>query len=293
MVRQFRRYSIDISREPILVYPTLHYQNGGITIDVNGATGVPGLFAAGECTAVCTGGTALSVTPHLISSSSGGGRAKPPRNMPEMFKTAHRDSITCAVGRKQQKRPVLTGTAVVAPAAAGLFPAKTIVLLLGVIPGWEKVQDKYYAIANPAGCRVNRGYIEQGSGYPAAAGSPLPSVVQRLWHFPCLNIAGSVSGHKECLGCGNCVDICPLLAREPSRRERTAQRTSMALESIVGEDCDLCNNCILVCPQVDTTLKHYVVNHRMVEVMSRIEARIGDENEPDIDLFLEEAIGSG
>jgi len=50
MVRQFRRYNIDITREPILVYPTLHYQNGGIKIDTEGATGVPGLFAAGECT---------------------------------------------------------------------------------------------------------------------------------------------------------------------------------------------------------------------------------------------------
>jgi succinate dehydrogenase/fumarate reductase flavoprotein subunit len=49
MVRQFRRHNIDITREPMLVYPTLHYQNGGIKIDVNGATNVPGLFAAGEC----------------------------------------------------------------------------------------------------------------------------------------------------------------------------------------------------------------------------------------------------
>ena len=49
MVRQFIRFNIDIIKEPILVYPTLHYQNGGIKIDTNGATTVPGLFAAGEC----------------------------------------------------------------------------------------------------------------------------------------------------------------------------------------------------------------------------------------------------
>ncbi len=105
-----------------------------------------------------------------------------------------------------------------------------------------------------------------------------------------LNITEDISGHKECLACGNCVDICPILVREPSRRGKTEQRTSMALESIVGEDCDLCDACILVCPQVDTTIKNYVVNHRMVEVMSRLEKRIGDENEPDLDLFLEEAL---
>jgi ferredoxin len=107
-----------------------------------------------------------------------------------------------------------------------------------------------------------------------------------------LNIAENISGHKECLGCGNCVDICPFLSREPARRDKTEQRTSMALESIVGEDCDLCDACILVCPQVDTTIKSYVVNHRMVEVMSRIEGKIGDEAEPDLDLFLEEALDS-
>jgi succinate dehydrogenase/fumarate reductase flavoprotein subunit len=50
MVRQYRRFDIDITREPILVYPTLHYQNGGIKIDVDGATNIPGLYAAGECT---------------------------------------------------------------------------------------------------------------------------------------------------------------------------------------------------------------------------------------------------
>ena len=105
-----------------------------------------------------------------------------------------------------------------------------------------------------------------------------------------LNIAEDISGHKECLGCGNCIDICPFLFREPSRREKTEQRTSMALESIVGEDCDQCDACILVCPQVDTTIKHYVVNRRMIEVMSRLEQRIGDEDEPDLDLFLEEAV---
>jgi ferredoxin len=105
-----------------------------------------------------------------------------------------------------------------------------------------------------------------------------------------LNIAENIIGHKECLGCGNCVDIFPFLSREPARRDRTVQRTSMALESIVGEDCDLCNACVLVCPQVDTTIKNYIVNHRMIEVMARLDARLGDDDEPDLDLLLEEAV---
>ncbi len=48
MHRQFARFGIDMSKEPILVYPTLHYQNGGILINAEAATNIPGLFAAGE-----------------------------------------------------------------------------------------------------------------------------------------------------------------------------------------------------------------------------------------------------
>ena len=105
-----------------------------------------------------------------------------------------------------------------------------------------------------------------------------------------LNIAEDIAGHKECLGCGSCIDICPFLFREPSRREKTEQRTSMALETTVGADCDQCDACVLACPQVDTTIKNYIVNRRMIEVMSRLEQRIGDEDEPDLDLFTEEAL---
>jgi succinate dehydrogenase/fumarate reductase flavoprotein subunit len=48
MWRMFHRFGIDMAREPILVFPTLHYQNGGVEIDEHGWTGVPGLFAGGE-----------------------------------------------------------------------------------------------------------------------------------------------------------------------------------------------------------------------------------------------------
>ena len=48
MVRQYTRYKIDIQKEPVLIYPTLHYQNGGIKIDVDGESDVRNLFVAGE-----------------------------------------------------------------------------------------------------------------------------------------------------------------------------------------------------------------------------------------------------
>jgi succinate dehydrogenase / fumarate reductase flavoprotein subunit len=48
MVRQYKRFDIDLVHEPILVYPTLHYQNGGVAIHPDGATQIPGLYVAGE-----------------------------------------------------------------------------------------------------------------------------------------------------------------------------------------------------------------------------------------------------
>lgn len=49
MMRMFEKYGIDIRKEPILVYPTLHYQNGGLDINADGmTTSVNNLFVAGE-----------------------------------------------------------------------------------------------------------------------------------------------------------------------------------------------------------------------------------------------------
>lgn len=46
--RQFMRHGIDISKEPVLIYPTLHYQNGGLAINDKTEAEVPNLFVAGE-----------------------------------------------------------------------------------------------------------------------------------------------------------------------------------------------------------------------------------------------------
>jgi succinate dehydrogenase/fumarate reductase flavoprotein subunit len=48
MLRQFKRFGIDLTKDPVLVYPTQHYQNGGILIDQNGRTNIPNLYVAGE-----------------------------------------------------------------------------------------------------------------------------------------------------------------------------------------------------------------------------------------------------
>ena len=48
MLRRYRSAGIDPLREPILTFPVLHYQNGGLVIDEHGETTLPGLFACGE-----------------------------------------------------------------------------------------------------------------------------------------------------------------------------------------------------------------------------------------------------
>ncbi|MBN2359873.1 MAG: L-aspartate oxidase [Deltaproteobacteria bacterium] len=47
------RYGIDMRRRPIPVVPAAHYQCGGVLVDVDGRSALPGLFALGEC--ACTG----------------------------------------------------------------------------------------------------------------------------------------------------------------------------------------------------------------------------------------------
>ncbi len=48
MFRQYERFGIDMSKHPILIYPTQHYQNGGLKIDDSCETDVKNLYAAGE-----------------------------------------------------------------------------------------------------------------------------------------------------------------------------------------------------------------------------------------------------
>ena len=48
MWMMWHRHGIDITVDPALVFPTLHYQNGGVEINADAATAIPGLFAGGE-----------------------------------------------------------------------------------------------------------------------------------------------------------------------------------------------------------------------------------------------------
>jgi succinate dehydrogenase / fumarate reductase flavoprotein subunit len=48
MRRMFDRFDIDMRKDPVLVFPTLHYQNGGVETDPWGRTNLKGLWVAGE-----------------------------------------------------------------------------------------------------------------------------------------------------------------------------------------------------------------------------------------------------
>jgi aspartate oxidase len=48
MLRRYRSGGIDPLSEPILTYPVLHYQNGGLVIDEDAQTTLEGVYAAGE-----------------------------------------------------------------------------------------------------------------------------------------------------------------------------------------------------------------------------------------------------
>ncbi len=61
MYEQFHSLAgVDITREPMEVYPTIHYTMGGLRVDAEtAATTVPGLYAAGECAAGLHGANRL------------------------------------------------------------------------------------------------------------------------------------------------------------------------------------------------------------------------------------------
>ena len=48
LIQLGHKSGIDPREQPLLIYPTLHYQNGGAVIDENGESTVPGLYCVGE-----------------------------------------------------------------------------------------------------------------------------------------------------------------------------------------------------------------------------------------------------
>ena len=95
--------NVDIIQEPIPVRPGVHYIMGGIKTDLDGATSIPGLYAAGECACVSVhGGNRLganSLLDTLIFGQQAGLKAAEyaknttPRQLSEAVVTPHEGEI--------------------------------------------------------------------------------------------------------------------------------------------------------------------------------------------------------
>ena len=56
----FARNNIDLTRQPVEIFPIAHYQMGGVEVDADMASSVPGLYAAGELAGGANGANRLS-----------------------------------------------------------------------------------------------------------------------------------------------------------------------------------------------------------------------------------------
>jgi succinate dehydrogenase / fumarate reductase flavoprotein subunit len=295
MYMEFRTFDIDITKEPVIVYPSYHYCNGGIKIDAQGATSVPNLYAAGKVSGGVHGRHMLS--DNLLSDILVHGR-RAGEAAAQRAKKTKLGKLTLEHVRKWQnelkeagleKRPI-------SPKLVPDYARHGKVMRADWNRGYHFEVRKEVKLPRiqPVDIKEIEPILNEllDSKAPPIARARLLSR-RGLSADNKLDVMENVIGIKSCLGCGNCNDACPVIAREPDRRNRTEERTSMALETIlVGpEECDRCYACVLVCPQVDITIKQYVVNRRMVEVMSRLNSRIGEEKDPDLDLFVEEAVG--
>ena len=113
MLRMFEKYDIDIRRDPILVYPTLHYQNGGVEIDRECKTNIGNLFVAGEAsggihgTNRLMGNSLLDVVVFGRIAGTAGAREAQKNAMPEKLSLEHVKDFEkerAAAGIKTQTR---------------------------------------------------------------------------------------------------------------------------------------------------------------------------------------------
>lgn len=116
MFRQYARFDINMAVDPILIYPTLHYQNGGVEINDQGETAVPNLFAAGEVSGGVHGRNRLmgnSLLDILVFGRRAGAAAAARAGIaqPESLSLAHvaryNDEIMAAGVQGRFKSPIL------------------------------------------------------------------------------------------------------------------------------------------------------------------------------------------
>jgi L-aspartate oxidase len=88
--RVCRGFGLDITRDPIPVRPGAHYMIGGVAVDAQGRTSLPGLWAAGEATSSGLHGATRLASNSLLEglvfgAAAGGGAADSATGMPERY----------------------------------------------------------------------------------------------------------------------------------------------------------------------------------------------------------------
>lgn len=99
LYKKYKKAGIDITKHAILIYPTVHYQLGGIKIDERGMTEIPNLFAVGEVSGGIDGanrlmGNALS-TVVVFGRTAGREAAQIAKSvsLPEKLSISHLDNF--------------------------------------------------------------------------------------------------------------------------------------------------------------------------------------------------------
>jgi len=90
IARVCRGFGLDITRDPIPVRPGAHYMVGGVTVDLQGRTTLPGLWAAGEVTSSGLHGANRLASNSLLEglvygASCGKGAAEAAAALPDRF----------------------------------------------------------------------------------------------------------------------------------------------------------------------------------------------------------------